>query len=181
VVKNLPLEVQPLKTDLNSVPIAEDTLTILIDTREQKPLEFSVPTLRECLNVGDYSCRFDDGHVPPVVFERKSINDLYGSLSKNYERFKREIEESQRLGIKLIIIVESNLRKVLNGIPQSQRNGVSICYQLFTIRIRHGVETVFCTNRGEMCQYIFLTFRALKNEHNDKKQREGLPASFPTG
>ena len=155
-------------------------MKIIIDTREQKPLEFTVPTERGCLPVGDYCAKFSDGSTSQVVFERKSIVDLYGSLSKNYNRFREEIERSKRLGIELIIIVESNLRRVLGGIPNSQRNGISICYQLFTIRIRHGIETVFCTNRDEMSQYITHYFLAEDREYQDSKKREGLSASFPT-
>ena len=68
-------------------------MTIIIDNREQKPLEFSVPTKRGTLAVGDYRAEFSDGSVSQVVFERKSINDLYGTLSKGYSRFKREIED----------------------------------------------------------------------------------------
>ena len=124
--------------------------------------------------MGDYSCRFDDGHIPPVVFERKSINDLYGTLSAGYTRFKDEIGRSEKLSIRLIIIVEGSLRRILAGCNKSQRTPISIVYQLFTIRIRYNIETVFTNNREEMSQYIYHTFRALENDYLDQKASSGL-------
>jgi ERCC4-type nuclease len=107
-----------------------------------------------------------------VVFERKSINDLFGTLSQGYDRFKREIESAKKLGIHLIIIIEGGLSKILRGCPHSQRTPISIVYQLFTIRVRHNVESVFVKDREEMAQYITHYFLALEREHDDTTKRE---------
>ena len=147
-------------------------MKIIVDTREQKPLEFSVPTVRECLQVGDYSCRFDDGHIPPVVFERKSLNDLYGTFSQGYDRFRREIGRASELNLSIKIIVEGSLRRVLQGTSHSRRTPISLVYQIFTIRVRYGVETIFCNTREEMSEYIYHTFRALEKEYEDSKTRQ---------
>jgi len=143
-------------------------MQIIIDTREQKPLEFTVPTVREGLSVGDYRAKFSDNSLSTVVFERKSINDLFGTLSKGYLRFKNELSKARELGITIIIIVEGSLTKVLRGCNCSQRTPISIVYQLFTIRVRHGIETVFCKDREEVSQYITHYFLALEREHDDK-------------
>lgn len=142
-------------------------MIIIIDTREQKPLEFTVPTIRECLPCGDYRAKFSDGSTSQVVFERKSINDLYGTLSAGYERFKKELGRASEAGIHVIIIVEGSLRRVLRGCNNSQRTPISIVYQLFTIRIRYGIETVFSQDRDEMSQYITHYFLALERERQD--------------
>ena len=147
-------------------------MIIIIDTREQKPLEFTVPTIRECLPCGDYRAKFSDGSTSQVVFERKSINDLFSTLSSGYPRFKREIELSHELRISIIIIVEGSLRRILRGCSHSQRTPISIVYQLFTIRLRHNVETVFCQDRDEMSEYITHYFLAEEREHNDTKSPE---------
>ena len=147
-------------------------MEIIIDTREQKPLEFTVPTIRECLPCGDYRAKFSDGSLSEVVFERKSINDLFSTLSSGYPRFKREIELSHELRISIIIIVEGSLRRILRGCSHSQRTPISIVYQLFTIRLRHNVETVFCQDRDEMSEYITHYFLAEEREHNDTKSPE---------
>ena len=143
-------------------------MEIIIDTREQKPLEFTVPTIRECLPCGDYRAKFSDGSLSEVVFERKSINDLYGTLSAGYERFKKELGRASEAGIHVIIIVERSLRRVLRGCNNSQRTPISIVYQLFTIRIRYGIETVFSQDRDEMSTYITNYYLAEERHHNDK-------------
>ena len=147
-------------------------MIIIVDTREQLPLKFSVPTKRGTLAVGDYRAEFSDGSVSQVVFERKSINDLFSTLSSGYPRFKREIELSHELRISIIIIVEGSLRRILRGCSHSQRTPISIVYQLFTIRLRHNVETVFCQDRDEMSEYITHYFLAEEREHDDTTKRE---------
>ena len=144
-------------------------MIIIVDTREQKPLEFTVPTERGCLPVGDYCAKFSDGSTSSVVFERKQIGDLYGTLSQGYDRFRREMQLAEELGITLIIVIEASLRRVLSGYSNSQRTGLSIVHQLFTLRIRYGIETVFTSSREEMTEYIHHMFKALENQHEDSK------------
>lgn len=147
-------------------------MQIIVDSREQLPLEFTVPTIRECLPCGDYRAKFSDGSLSEVVVERKSLGDAYGTLSQGYDRFRREMQLAEELGITLIIVIEASLRRVLSGYSNSRRTGLSIVYQLFTIRVRHNVHTVFCTNRDEASQYIMHLFKALEDNHNDTKSPE---------
>lgn len=144
-------------------------MKIIVDSREQKPLEFKHEVIRECLPVGDYCVRFDDGTSPKVIFERKSKNDLFGTLSQGYVRFKCEIERAKEIETKLIIIVEGTLRSVLRGCSHSQRTPISIVYQLFTLRVRYNIETVFCTDREEMADYISHFYLAHEKEYLDNK------------
>lgn len=140
-------------------------MKILIDTREQRPLEFAWPTAKVCLPFGDYGCELEDESMVPVIFERKSIADLFGSLSKGYERFRNMLRKAEADKVKIIIIVEGSLSKVLKGYSRSQRSGVSIVKQLYTIRAIYGIEIVFCQNRDEMVLYIeklFDSYRRLK-------------------
>ena len=58
-------------------------LTLLIDTREQRPLKFKEGKIfteikSECLPYGDYACELD-GFRFPLFFERKSLGDLFGN------------------------------------------------------------------------------------------------------
>ena len=70
-------------------------MIVLIDTREQQPLEFDHKFIEGIemtkLEVGDYAVKFKDGYSPLYFFERKSIGDLFGTMGKGYKRFKREI------------------------------------------------------------------------------------------
>lgn len=146
-------------------------MKIIIDTREQKPLVFNHKFITSVevkgLNVGDYGAMSSE-YVHPVVFERKSINDLYGTLSGGYERFKAEIERAKEQNTKIIIIVEGHLKRILMGTAFSKRTPESIVYQLFTLRVRYDVETVFCANREEMAEYITQFYIAHHKEYLDK-------------
>lgn len=146
-------------------------MKILIDTREQKPLVFNHKFITSVevkgLNVGDYGAMSSE-FLHPVVFERKSINDLYGTLSQGYERFKKEIERAKEQNTKIIIIVEGSLKRILMGTAFSKRTPESIIYQLFTIRVRYDVETVFCSDRLEMSEFITQFYIAHHKEYLDK-------------
>lgn len=145
---------------------------ILIDNREQKKLEFKHAYIKEIknvtLSVGDYCAATSCGFRFPVVFERKSIVDLYSTLSGQYERFKAEIERAKEQNTKIIVIVEGSLKRILMGTAFSKRTPESIVYQLFTLRVRYDVETVFCANREEMAEYITQFYIAHHKEYLDK-------------
>lgn len=147
-------------------------MKIIIDSREQLPLVFKhksiKDTVKKGLVVGDYGAIFEDGFEPPMYFERKSIADLYGTLSQGYDRFKREFERAKEKNLQLIIIVEKNLTNVLDGVPYSQRTPESIVYQIFTIFARYGIQTIFCKDRNDATEYITQFYIAHEKEYLDK-------------
>ena len=133
-------------------------MIIIQDTREQKPLKFNHPWITEVriekIDIGDYRAEFTDGYKPPIVFERKSIGDLYGTMGYGYGRFKRCIVRAQDSETTLFIIVEGSLTKVLKGYEHSKIGGISMVYKLFTLWVRYGVQTIFVNNRVEMVEFI---------------------------
>jgi len=142
---------------------------LLIDSREQHPLEFKHKLITEVittkLDVGDYGAELPNGQIIPIFFERKSIGDLYSTLSHGYERFKQEIERSKGYNYQIIIIVERNLSTILTGFGYSSRTPQSIVYQLFTILARYKVWTVFCRDRNEASEYITQFFIGQAKEY----------------
>ncbi len=137
-------------------------MNIIVDTREQLPLPFKCGTMRLCLPFGDYGCELKDGTMVNLVFERKSIADLYGTLSKGYERFRKMLRKAEAEDVKVCIIIEGSLRKVAKGFARSQRSGGSIIKQLFTLRAVYNVEIVFCQDRMEMAAHIEHCFDAYR-------------------
>lgn len=133
-------------------------MKILVDTREQLKLKFTHKSIKEvvnvCLPTGDYGCIYDNGTLSPFVFERKGLSDLFGTLTSGYSRFKREMEKAKEAGTTLIIICDRSLDQVSKGIKYSQRPPESLIQQVFTLRARHGIETVFCNDRAESAYYI---------------------------
>ena len=151
-------------------------MTILIDVGEKKPLEFnhsyidSIETIN--IDTGDYGARFNDGYTPLIYFERKSLPDLFGTLTHGYERFRKEIKRAKDNGIQLHIIIEGSFTKVLFGIEHSQRPGISVIKQLFTIWVEYGVFPIFCKNREEMAQYITEYFIAVGKDRLKQKKED---------
>lgn len=148
-------------------------MKIIADTREQRVLEFSHPfitgIIRRKLDVGDYAVEFEDGYIPGVRYERKSITDLFGTLGGGYGRFKKEIVRAQKAQVALIIITENTLSEVGEGIDHSIRSGNSILSQLFTLLTRYSVQTVFCNGRDECAEYITQHFLAIGREYVKNK------------
>lgn len=129
-------------------------MTILVDSREQRPLVFGCNVERKALTVGDYGARFSDTHICEYIFERKSIGDLYSTLTFGYDRFRREIKRAEDKNIKLVIAIEGTREKVLKGYKFSKRDPASILKQLETIRAKYGVEHIFFGNRKWMARGI---------------------------
>lgn len=93
---------------------------VVIDTREQKELRLTVPTVEAKLNCGDYG--LPPSHDTGQYIERKSLSDFIGTLSdretrqgdSNLARFTRELERAQEVGAYLILLVEADLNQALS-------------------------------------------------------------------
>ncbi len=125
--------------------------------------------------MGDYGCIYEDGTEVPVYFDRKSVPDLFGTIGKGYERFKKEIMRAINSNVKLYIIIEGSQTKVLKGpsratkkikvngkvkyVPlttnEKAKRGVSTVKTLNTLWLRYGVVPVYCVNREDMSRYIY--------------------------
>lgn len=109
--------------------------TLTIDTREQSPFQFKsfradakhartvkglkiipdlfIPTITQGLPTGDYSIQ---GHESSIAIERKSLNDLYGTLGGGRERFERELVRLSQMKV-AHIVVEADWMAVLTCPP----------------------------------------------------------------
>jgi hypothetical protein len=91
---------------------------VAIDTREQHPFTFDglkdgppnklhpliVKTEGRTLQSGDYSIV---GLEDRISVERKSLEDLYGTLTHGRERFERELERLQRMTFSAVVVEAS--------------------------------------------------------------------------
>ena len=101
-------------------------LTIIQDTREQLPLDFS-PFADEGVNVevgmvwpGDYTIK---GWEKSIAFERKSVSDLIGTMKGGYvgrdsirryeSRFDLELEEFERHFDRAFVVIEPDRPEVI--------------------------------------------------------------------
>jgi hypothetical protein len=95
---------------------------IIIDSREQKSLDFKLRSRVEALKFGDYKL-VDDEFACDCFIERKSLSDFYGTLTGGYERFRRELERAKEAEAYLIVLVESSFESVASFIYQPQVRG----------------------------------------------------------
>lgn len=115
-----------------STSVAEFIVTefeVVIDTREQAPFTFQgikgdssrknlpivVRTRSATLQTGDYSIT---GHENRLAIERKSLEDLYSTLSSGRERFERELYRLNSMPGFSAVVVEAGWGQVVGCPPQ---------------------------------------------------------------
>ena len=77
---------------------------VIIDTREQKPLFGGEHTIRRKLDEGDYNI---EALEDKIIIERKTPEDLYGSIIGGHIRFADELTRARIKGKKIYVVVES--------------------------------------------------------------------------
>lgn len=123
-------------------------VVVLQDTREQRPLRikaFQVEVVG--LPVGDYGIKgFSDWGNPKFIVERKSLDDLIGSLNsirKGKSRFARQIERMLRFDCRALLI-EADRFDVESGAYVSQTTPQSILGRVDAICASAGVDVFWC-------------------------------------
>ena len=117
-----------------------EELTILIDTREQRPFRFApdTPTRRACLPVGDYTIL---GLEDRITIERKSLGDLLGSLTHDRPRFLRELEAMRRFQF-AALMVEASWSDILLRRYRAQVHPNAVLGSLLAFALKHDVMPI---------------------------------------
>ena len=124
-------------------------MTILVDSREQKPFTFEherydVQIQPGTLTVGDYSLR---GLEDKVAVERKSLPDLVQCLGRERERFERELQRGAALDA-FAVVVEGSWSDLANGNFRSQLNPHAACQSVLAVMARYRVTFLFAGSRA---------------------------------
>lgn len=140
-------------------------ITIVQDSREQTPLSFhnfrGIETVRQGLKTGDYSVQ---GHESEICFERKSVQDLVGTLIGGHERFLREMERMRDFKAKYILIEHSP--EILYTYCVKHGWGYkfnTIIQSLLAYACHYQVRVRFCKDREDMANYIVKKAREFVN------------------
>ena len=144
-------------------------MIILSDTREQVELDFSgiegVEKVEKLgLAYGDYTALIH-GKPVLVVFERKGFSDLWGTMTKGHDRFKREMERAKADGVKLILIIEGSYSDVWAGFDRSAFSGQAMLKKLAMLYTKYDLEYIFCESRRVMARRICDTFHAIERNY----------------
>lgn len=138
---------------------------LIIDNREQLPLEFRPGVFdfidTQYMPFADYWLEVDGKEVP-LMMERKSLGDLYGTLfSENYERFKRELQRAKDMDCHLMLLIEGSIEDVWKGYSHSSISGDTMLKKLAMMRVRYDLEVHFFNTRREMARWIEEIFSAI--------------------
>lgn len=120
--------------------------TIQIDTREQAPLVFPphVQTERAKLVCADYGISgFSDLNNPAFIIERKSIDDLCGSLGNGRERFFRSVEKMRAFRYRALVI-EGTEEQIEAGDYHSSIYPSSVLGSLDALSVRCDLHIFWC-------------------------------------
>ena len=138
---------------------------IIIDTREQNPLVFRKTinfeeSIKAKLDVGDYSIK---GYENKISIERKSPADLFHTLGKDHKRFKRELERAMSYDY-FAILVESPFSVVIDkefeNAHYCKMFGDTIIQICYTLKLKYGIDVIFCNGRSEATRIIKQIFKA---------------------
>lgn len=92
--------------------LAPESITALVDSREQTPLDLSpLRTEPATLDTGDYSVR---GLEQVIRIERKSLPDLVACVGRERERFDREVQRLLSYPVR-VLLVEATWQDIERG------------------------------------------------------------------
>lgn len=101
-----------------------DFVTVVIDTREQKPVDVApLKSVRGTLVTGDYSLKGLEDHI---AIERKSLPDLVQCVGRERERFDRVVHRLQAYETKAIV-VEATWEDLKAGLWRGTINSSQVC------------------------------------------------------
>ena len=135
---------------------------VVVDTREQKPLELDAECVRSKLDFGDY---VSTTHYHKVFIERKSMSDFCVTLSSGYQRLHREIARANNMSAYLIICIEGKFSdlELIGNTAETIHVGANP--ELFGARVREicqqyeHVQFVFADSRQRMTKVVESIFR----------------------
>jgi len=126
---------------------------VVIDTREQEPYSFDtgrIETVRCALPAGDYSLL---GYESAIAVERKSLEDLVGTLIRGRERFRSELLKLQSYEY-ACVVVEASITDMLSGRYRSGVHPNALLGSVISIIADYNIPVFFCANRQAACLFV---------------------------
>jgi ERCC4-type nuclease len=148
--------------------------TIIIDTREKRP--YKLPnSQRGTLSTGDYSILH---HEDKICIERKSKIDAYGSLGKNRERFKREMERLLEIR-DAYLVIECTRGQFLRQPARSRMNPIAALHTIIAWERRYRLHVIWAKNRVEGQRYTLLVLQMYWRDYlREKKNIDNIKNKF---
>lgn len=153
---------------------------IVRDTREQRPYDFPQwSTVDRGLKFGDYAIA---GLEHVVAVERKNFEDFVNTVTVHHDRFSEEVRRAQDAGARLVVVVEGELRWVVEGRYRSTVLPQCILGAVAALQIE-GVPVLFAGDREggrDMTERILLRAWELARRawRETQRKREGAVPSL---
>ena len=150
-----------------------ERMTIVIDTREQRPFVFpeeQVDTVSMCLDAGDYALLIDGEIDTGFAVERKSLDDFVGTVlgKENWPRFLKELDRMRHMPA-IVILVEGSLQDIWDKNYNSGINA-KFLYKRLAQLIMKKVVVQFCDDDLTCATYLIFLF----NERRQQIERGEL-------
>ena len=139
-------------------------LIIIVDTREQKPYDFTgyadTEVIRAGLPAGDYSI---PGAEHLAAVERKSLDDLVSCLlQKQRNRFERELARLRPYHV-AAVVVEGSWEDIARQRYRSNMHPQAALQSILALQVRYSIPFMFCGSRegaqyvthGLLCKYLY--------------------------
>lgn len=120
--------------------------------------------------MGDYVAEYTDGTRCPIYFERKSLPDLWGTMTEGHSRFKNEIEKAKTRQVGLVLAIEGSVADVAAGYAYSKFSGESMLRKLMTMWLKYDLTPLFCGNRESMANIIREFYEAFGRNYKLKRR-----------
>jgi ERCC4-type nuclease len=137
-----------------------DGPVILVDSREQRPLPVGryLPTHVVALQSGDYSVAAPDhpeglGLSLDFAIERKSVDDLVASVTRERDRFERELHRLRGFAFARLLILSSPAVIAAGGY-RSATNPKAVLASVATFEMRYGIPAVWIPDEGEAARWV---------------------------
>ena len=116
-------------------------MRIIIDSREQTPLDFGpydCEVVRGGLATGDYGIA---GIESLAAVERKSEDDLLGCLTRERDRFERELARARGMEL-FAVVAETTWERLARGMYRSQMKPHACLQSILAFQVRYGVPFI---------------------------------------
>lgn len=182
-----------MSTALSRLPVlrgeklsSEVRPVVIVDSREQTPLRFERLTSRlGTLTSGDYA---PAGLEHLVAIERKSMDDLVGSLTTDRERFERELHRLRGFRFARVLVTAPRA-DLLAGRYRSKATPAALLASVTAFEVRYAVPFVFAEDETEAARlvelWLFYATREVTREYASllrgigSGESEGVPDAAP--
>lgn len=135
-------------------------MEIIADTREQKVLKFNGHNIiHKKLDEGDYNI---EPLIPYIVIDRKSVGDLFGTLTNGHERFKREIYRTQLASKQMYVLIECRAEEFFGSkvkeLNYRKFNARKFAGMMNTMQEKYRLHWIWCDGREDMEKKILIIF-----------------------